>query len=146
MDLPEDLVSFLRTSAGLPLPRSPSFGVPALDPPHMTGMTPKKIHETVTMSKFVAHLFADVLVKPRIVDVGAGQVRTPLGHQIKIEVLMFPRGICPVLSRHHPITFEFLPLIPTNIKPVARFGAATMQERCAKKLGLKLRHHKRLRL
>lgn len=40
----------------------------------MTGVTPKKIHETATMSKFVAHLFADVSVKPRIVDIGAGQV------------------------------------------------------------------------
>lgn len=72
--IPEDLCEFIRKARLLQLPRSPSFQ-PHLSPPkHVLGVTPKKLHEVFTMSTYIAHLFAERVPKPYIVDLGAGQV------------------------------------------------------------------------
>lgn len=72
--MPEDLYNFIRKANRTQLPRSPTFKPDVSPPKHVTGVTPKKLHEVFTMSTYVASLFAGQDPKPYIVDIGAGQV------------------------------------------------------------------------
>jgi hypothetical protein len=84
--MPEDLYSFIRKAKLMKLPRSPAYK-PALSPPkHVTGVTPKKLHEVFTMSTYIASLFAHYDPKPYIVDVGAGQVCPLLNDTTELSI------------------------------------------------------------
>ena len=51
--------------------------MPGSDPPaQMHAVSPKKLHEVHAMSNYVASLFGGHVVKPAVVDIGAGQVRS----------------------------------------------------------------------
>jgi hypothetical protein len=88
-DMPADLRRFIEESRSIPLPRTPFF-VPENDPPaQIHAVSPKKLHEVFTMSSYIASLFANHLVKPAVVDIGAGQVRI-FSHTGALDVLFLP--------------------------------------------------------
>jgi hypothetical protein len=73
--MPPDLVAFIQQCVELPIPRRPFF-VPegGAAPRYVNRVNPKKIHEVFTMSSYISSLFKSDTTKPRIVDIGAGQV------------------------------------------------------------------------